>query len=366
MQRTVLHPEHAALGARMAPFAGFEMPIQYDSILAEHRATRRHVAVFDTCHMAEFLIRGRAAVAALERLLSCDVADLPVGHCRYGLLCNEQGGVIDDQILYRLGGADFMMVANAGRRGRDMGWLRSQLPGGAAIEDVSDETAKIDIQGPGSARLLLPLLDEPLAPLRYYTFRRSAYRGETVLVSRTGYTGEIGFELYCPAGLARALWQDCLGRGAQPAGLGARNTLRLEMGFPLYGHELSEDTNAADSGLRRAMSPRKAFVGSDAVRRAASSPRQQLAGIVLSDRRAARQGDVIRGPDGAVAGVVTSGSYAPSVGSAVALSYVTGSSTRVGASVQVDTGRRTLAATVSALPFYRGGTARRPFREFVT
>ena len=364
MQRTVLHPEHEALGAKMAPFAGFDMPIQYDGILAEHDATRRHVTIFDTCHMTELIIRGDAAQAGLGRLVSCDVKDLPVGRCRYGLLCNEQGGVIDDQILYRLGAAEFMIVLNAGTRAKDVAWIRSQLPAGA-VQDVSDQTAKVDIQGPESVRLVQALLDEPLPPLRYYTFCRAAYRDEGVLVSRTGYTGEIGFEIYCPIGAARALWQDCLSRGARPAGLGARDTLRLEMGFPLYGHELSEDRNAAGAGLTRAISSCEAFIGSEAVREAAAAPELQLVGLALAARRAARQGDVVLDHDGGEAGVVTSGSFAPSVGHAVALAYVVPDAARIGSSVQVDNGRRMLAATVSALPFYRHGTARRLFGEFV-
>lgn len=363
MQRTVLHPEHEALGAKMAPFAGFDMPIQYDGILAEHHATRRHVTVFDTCHMTELVIRGDAAEAGLERLVSCAVADVPVGRCRYGLLCNEQGGVIDDLVLYRLALTEFMVVLNAGRREKDVAWVRSALPADT-VRDISDETAKVDVQGPGAVRLLRALLDQPLPPLRYYTFCPAAYRGNSVLVSRTGYTGEIGFEIYCPIAEARTLWQDCLQRGAQPAGLGARDTLRLEMGFPLYGHELSEERNAAASGLRRALSSRKVFIGCDAVREAAADPGLQLVGLSLTGRRAARQGDVIWDGDGAEAGIVTSGSFAPSVGTAVALGYVARSAALIGSSLQIDTGRSMLAATVSALPFYRHGTARAPFADF--
>jgi len=365
LQRTPLYAEHIGLGASMTQFGGYEMPVRYKGILAEHETARTGAVVFDTCHMGEIRAAGPQAESFLDRLLTCPISSLPPGRCRYGMMCREDGGVLDDLIVYRFDDQTFMLVVNAGTRPKDVAWIEEQRDSSGAdvaVEDVSDVTAKIDLQGPGSVKILQRVLDTPIAPLRYFHFTHAAFRGAPVLVSRTGYTGEIGFELYIGAEQAAALWRRCLDLGAAPAGLGARDTLRLEMGYPLYGHELREEYNAAWSGLHRVIAPDKDFIGAEAVRgpRAAE---KRLAGIVLEGRRAAREGASVL-IDGRPAGHVTSGSFAPSVGRAAALAYIAAPQPEAGASVRLDTGRAQLRGTIADLPFYKNGTVRRPFAEF--
>lgn len=362
--RTPLYPRHLSLRARMAPFGGFDMPIQYTGILDEHQACRRGVAIFDTCHMGEFFLAGPHALADLERLVTCEVATLDIGQCRYGLLCNPDGGVRDDLLVYRLAIDAFMIVVNAGTQDADFDWCRSQVSRDSHLENRSSTTAKLDIQGPASPRLMTHLLAEPIVDLRYYRFHENRFADQRVLVSRTGYTGEIGFEIYCPPDTALALWDACLAKEAVPAGLGARDTLRLEVGMPLYGHELSESRNAGDSGFSAAMSTSKDFIGATAIRASDREP-QRLVGLALEGRRAARAGDAILSPLGANSGAVTSGSFSPSLGHAIALGYVHASQAVEGTPLLIQTARDRLPAIVVPRPFYRSGTARQPMRAFL-
>jgi aminomethyltransferase len=364
MKKTVLHDAHLALGAKMAPFGGYEMPIQYRGIVAEHIATREGATIFDTCHMGEFLVTGANAVTDLENILSCPVATLGIGRCRYGFICNETGGVIDDQIVYRMAEKEFFMVVNAATEPSDFDWIGRRLSAGTHIENLSSQTAKLDLQGPASVKIMKRLMAEPLDGMKYYAWARNSYRSTEVLVSRTGYTGEIGFEIYCPNGLVSSFWDDCLGAGALPAGLGARDTLRLEMGYPLYGHELDDRTNAAESGLGRAIDGRKKFIGSSAVLDPAQKQRL-LVGIRLDGRRAARHGDAILDKGGNSAGVVTSGSFSPSLSCAIALGYVPLEQSAPGNHVSIRTDRQTVTGTIVELPFYRNATGRMDLNKFL-
>ncbi len=365
LRRTPLYRQHLRLGARMAPFGGFEMPIQYRGIVEEHQAARRQAALFDTCHMGEFHLSGTTAVADLQRLLTCQVETLPVGRCRYGLLCNEAGGVIDDLLLYRLATDEFMLVGNSARRQPDWLWLRRHVGRQTRLLDQSEEIAKIDLQGPAAVPIAVRLMGEPIDNMVFYSFRKNRYRDREILLSRTGYTGEIGFELYLPVDLAEPLWNDCLELGAAPAGLGARDTLRLEMGMPLHGHELSENRVAGEAGLGRAIAADKKFVGSDKVHDK-SLLKQSLQGILLTDRRAARQGQtVLRAEDEREIGTVTSGSFAPSLGRAVALAYLDRETAKVGDRILVAAGRRRLEGQVVEPPFYRKATGRAKLARFM-
>ncbi|MBD3240720.1 MAG: glycine cleavage system aminomethyltransferase GcvT, partial [Chitinivibrionales bacterium] len=350
--------------ARMAPFGGFEMPISYEGIIAEHTSTRTATTVFDTCHMGEFRISGDQAVNDLEKLLSSRIATMEVGQCRYGLLCNPEGGVIDDEITYRMGEQEFFMVVNAGTQDTDFNWIREHLSPQTAIENLSAETAKLDIQGPQSAKIMQGLLDQTLEGMRFYRFRHNSYRGEQVLISRTGYTGEIGFEVYCSPALALSLWDDLLARDVKPAGLGARDTLRLEMGLPLYGHELTATRNAAECGFMRSIADDKEFIGSGVILDP-SRRTQRLVGMELEGRRAAREGDVVCDDSGTEVGTITSGSYGPSVGRSIALGYVGSAFAQPATRLQVRSARATLTATVVETPFYREATGRRPLKEFL-
>lgn len=361
---TILKAFHEALGAKMAPFGGFLMPIQYSGIVREHEAVRQAAGLFDTCHMGEFVFSGPSAAADLDRIVTCDVATLVTGQCRYGLICNPEGGVIDDMIVYRTGDASFMMVVNAGTQSNDLAWIKAHLSPQTQGLDVSDETGKLDVQGPHAPAILASLLDQPIAGLGYFRFKDNTFEGAPVCVSRTGYTGEIGFELYASCDTTKVLWQALVAAGVTPAGLGARDTLRLEVGLPLYGHEMTPDRNAAESGFTSVLSLDKEFIGCDAVRRHATCG-SVLTGIVLEGRRAAREGDVITLQDGAPLGDVTSGSFAPSLGCAVALGYLPREHVQEGRPVQVKTSRQVLPGMLSSTSFYKQGTVRKPLKRFL-
>ena len=364
MKKTLLYDAHIALGAKMLPFGGYDMPIQYSGIIKEHGATRTAVTIFDTCHMGEFRFSGKSAVADLDRLVSCRVADLGVGQCRYGFLCNEAGGVIDDQIIYRLAEDEFMMVVNAGTQENDFLWIMQHISASTTLVNESAVTAKMDIQGPQSPRLMRSLLDKPIDGLKYFHHQANSFRGNPVLISRTGYTGEIGFEIYLADNLAIEFWKGCIQAGALPAGLGARDTLRLEIGMPLYGHELSEMRNAAESGLLRSIDQSKEFIGAQAVRNPANH-QQTLVGILLEGRRAARAGDGVLSHDGKQVGMVTSGSFAPTLNRAVALAYIDKWVSVEQTLLRIKSGVTEIAGTVSALPLYTGGTARKKLSDYL-
>jgi aminomethyltransferase len=364
LKKTILYDSHITLGAKMAPFGGYEMPIQYSGILREHTATREAVTIFDTCHMGEFRITGAGAVSDLENILSCPVAALKIGQCRYGFLCNEHGGVIDDQIVYRMAENEFFMVVNAATEPADFEWVGWNLSAGTHTENLSARTAKLDLQGPASPKIMRKLMSLPVDDMKYYTWAKNRYRNSEVLVSRTGYTGEIGFEMYCSHDLGRAFWNDCLELGVVPAGLGARDTLRLEMGYPLYGHELDERTNAAESGFGRAIDSSKKFIGSTAVLDPTKKKRL-LVGIQLDGRRAVRHGDIISDKDGNVIGAITSGSFSPSLACAIALGYVTIENSNIGTPLIIRTERQELSGAIVELPFYKKATGRAELKKFL-
>jgi len=362
-KRTPLYGKHVRLGARIVPFGGYMMPVHYTGILAEHRSVRETAAVFDTCHMGEIRVSGTMALADLENLVSSDLGSLAVGCCRYGFLCNHEGGIIDDLLVYRMDDTEFMLVVNAGTCNGDLRWISSHVSGTTEVFDMSGTTAKIDIQGPNGVRIVQEMMDRPIDGLKFYSFLKNTYKGHPVLVSRTGYTGEVGFELYSDTDLTGVLWDEAVERGALPAGLGARDTLRLEMGMPLYGHELSTDRNARETGLQRFISKTKDFIGSAAARNI-SGHGEILAGMAFEGRKAARSGNRIFSESGRNIGVVTSGSFAPSLGYAVALGYIDPDFAEPGTRVEAEAGR-IIAGQVVELPFFREGTARRPLTDFL-
>ena len=364
LKKTILYESHIALGAKMAPFGGYAMPIQYSGIIKEHHAARLAAAIFDTCHMGEFRIQGATAVADLDTILTCPVASMRVGQCRYGFICNENGGVIDDQILYRMKDTEFFMVVNAATEPADFAWVGSHLSPSTSIENLSAQTAKLDLQGPASGGIMREVMELHLDGMKYYTWAANRYHGNDVLISRTGYTGEIGFEIYCPHEVGKAFWQESLDLGAVPAGLGARDTLRLEMGYPLYGHELDANTNAAESGFSRSIGSNKRFIGSGVVLDAAKK-RRLLVGIALEGRRAARHGDVILDKSGKAVGVVTSGSFSPSLSCAIALGYVAIETSAPGTPVRIRTERQELAGRIVEQPFYKKATGREEIGKFL-
>lgn len=358
-QRTPLHEEHHLLNARMAPFAGWDMPIQYQGIIAEHLHTRAHASVFDICHMGEFELTGPTAEADLERLLSLRIATLEPGQCRYGFLLNEAGGVLDDLTCYRLGADRFWLVVNAATRTNDAAWIRGHVSDRTTFKDCSNHTAKLDVQGPESRSAMARALALEVPDLKYFHAATWDMNGLTCLLSRTGYTGEWGYELYFPAPQAAGLWRRLLSSGEiRAAGLGARDTLRLEVGYPLYGHEFSMDRTPVAAVGHRFMDLDKDFIGCAAVRRELEEGVDEvLTGLQFPSRRSARAGDAVY--DGATrVGTVTSGSFAPSLGSAVALAYVRKGCDDPGTALDVESRGARLPCHVVSLPFYREGTAR--------
>ncbi|GAB7080642.1 glycine cleavage system aminomethyltransferase GcvT [Megalodesulfovibrio paquesii] len=353
LRHTPLTARHQALGAKMADFAGFLMPIQYAGIIAEHTQTRTQAALFDICHMGEFLIAGEAAKAELSRVLTHNLDTLAPGRCRYGFLLNENGCAIDDCILYCLKEDSYMLVVNGARVEVDKAWIAARLDK-AYFEDVSDETGKLDLQGPASLEVMEALLGQSLRQIPYFGVAQLEWQGQPLLVSRTGYTGELGYELYCHADMAGPLWDALLAfETVKPAGLGARDTLRLEMGLPLYGHDLDEAHTPAEAGYAALLNSPADYIGKGKDREI----REKLVGLKLEGRRSARHGDVVL-LDGLEVGVVTSGSFCPTINCAAALAFIKAEHAAAPA-YTIRAARAELPATPADLPFHKDGTARK-------
>ena len=367
MQRTPLDAQHRALGARTAPFAGWEMPIQYSGIVDEHRTVRRAAGLFDLSHMGELWVTGASAGDALAFALVTDPRALPVGRAHYSMCCAPDGGILDDLVVYRLGETRWLVVPNAGNRERIADALAARFAGfDVQLEDRSLQTALLAVQGPAALAITAPhVTGAELHPLRYYGVVEAAVCGVPAVVARTGYTGEDGFELFVPWDAAERVWTTLLAAGAahdlKPIGLGARDTLRLEAGMPLYGHELTTATTPFDAGLGRVVRFEKAgdFVGRTALAAAAAAPpTRRLAGLRLRERGIPREGMAVLDADGRPLGAVTSGTMSPTLGQAIAMAYVTPAAAEPGTAVQVQIRDSRAAAEVVALPFYRRERAR--------
>lgn len=342
-QRTPLYDRHVALGARMIDFAGFLMPVQYTSVLAEHRAVRESAGIFDLSHMGELVFTGPDAQANLQFLTTNDVARLEPGQAQYTLLCNERGGVVDDVILYRLEDEAYLMVPNAANIEKDLAWIRARLQGRVSVRDRSRETALIAVQGPKAAAIVAAVAGRDLADIASFHCRKLRFAEGDVLVSRTGYTGEDGFELYLDAQAAPALWDRLLEAGAgqdgrlTPAGLGARDTLRLEARLPLYGNELSEERSPLAAGLAFAVKFDKGeFVGREALlaEQEQGSP-MKLVGFEMLERSVPRQGYPIW-HGGRAVGEVTSGAFSPTLDRDIGMGYVPSELASPGVEVEIE------------------------------
>lgn len=369
LRRTPLHAAQRALGARFMAFSGWELPLSFAGIVEEHQAVRSRAGLFDVSHMGEVLVEGREAPDLAQRALTNDVAGVAPGRAVYSPMCREDGGTLDDLIALRLAEDRLLLVVNAANRERDAAWLAG-LAGGAAarVRDVSEAWAALALQGPAAEAILRAAAGEPagaaLAVLRPFRFLEGVrLGGARCLVSRTGYTGEDGFEVFCRPEDAEPIWACLLEAGAPlglvPCGLGARDTLRLEAGLPLYGHELREDVNPLEAGLERFVRLDKpAFVGREALRRvAAEGPRRRLVGLALRERGGVpRSGCPVR-QDGREVGEVTSGSFAPTLRQPVALALVAAGAAAPGTRLAVEIRGREVAAEVVALPFYRRARA---------
>jgi aminomethyltransferase len=356
---TPLVGRHEALGARLVDFAGWQMPIQYSGILEEHRAVRRRAGLFDLCHMGELFVEGPDAGDALAFAVTTDPRTLVIGRAHYSMICAPDGGILDDLIVYRLAGARFMVVANASNAAVVSDALAERLEGRrAVIDDQSLATALVAIQGPAARGILAPLTGLDLDAVHYYGIAEGAVAGVPSLVARTGYTGEDGFEVFVDAAAATTVW-DALATageaaGLVPVGLGARDTLRLEAGMPLYGNELDRATTPFEAGLGRVVKLAKegGFVGRDALAAAAeAAPRRRLVGLVVRGRGIARHGHPVWSGDRA-SGVVTSGTMSPTLGVPIAMAYVAPADSAPGTMLDVEIREARAAAEVVPLPFY--------------
>ena len=362
---TPLTELHTRLGARMAEFAGYLMPISYAGILEEHRCVREGVGVFDVSHMGEFVVRGRAALDLLQYVTSNDVSKLDVGDAQYSCLPNGKGGIVDDLLVYRLpethcsdGERAYMLVVNAANIQKDWDWIESHNRFDTRLINISAQTGLLAVQGPKAVEAMQSLTELDLASMKYYTFAKGVFAGvDNVLVSATGYTGSGGFELYVPAAHLPAVWEAVLRAGAahgiQPIGLGARDTLRLEKGFALYGNDIDDTTSPLEAGLGWITK----FQKSDFIDRGFLMAQKEaglarkLVGFTVEGRRAPRHGYRIEDSDGHDIGVVTSGTQAPTAGTPIGMGYVPPAFAKVGTSLQIVAGKKRLAATVVKRPF---------------
>jgi len=353
MKHSPLHEEHVTLGARLVEFHGWLLPLRYSSILDEHRHTRTRASVFDCSHMVEHVVRGRAGREALDRLLCVDALGLPVGRCRYGALVTPEGRMVDDAIAMRLDDDTLYLVSNAGAHAPVRALLASS---GTGAEDVSAATAKLDVQGPASRDVLGQLGFAGAAAMRYFAVQRVTWRGVDVILARSGYTGELGFELYLPAERAVDLWRElCAAEGVAPAGLGARDTLRAEMGYALGGQDFDNTCTPLEAGLESFIAWESPCVGIEALRaQKARGGYAVLTGIRSPDRRAPRPGFGVRLGD-RVIGQVTTGTFGPSVVYGVGLARLPAG---LAQGTTLAAGPHGLPVETVEVPFYRKGTCR--------
>jgi aminomethyltransferase len=358
LRSTPICGRHEALKALMAPFGGWNMPIQYDGIIAEHKWCREQAALFDICHMGEFLYQGDLEAGGLEDVFTFSVKTIPVGRSRYGFLLNERGGIIDDLIVFRQAEDKAMIVVNAATADNDFSVISSRLHGGV-FTNISAATGKLDIQGPLSRDVLKSAFGEDFAKLPYFKFTTMEILGSEAIVSRTGYTGELGYEIFLPAVNVGELWDLLLkDKRVKPAGLGARDVLRLEVGYSLYGSDIDEVTTPLEAGLEGFVNFDKNFVGKDALLRQKEQglTRKKVA-FEVAGRRSPRHFYEI-GFSGETVGSVTSGVFSPMLGSGIGIGFVRPDVAAIGTPLTIFHERIDMNATICELPFYRGGSLR--------
>jgi len=357
--KTPLYDIHVSNGGKMVPFAGYLLPVQYEGVIAEHNAVRTAAGIFDVSHMGEILCEGPDALRNLGRVMSNDFSKMKNGDVKYSLILNEEGGVKDDVLVYKFNPEKFLVVVNAANRKKDFEWLAFRASGAVSVKDVSDDFALIALQGPKSRDILARLADASDIPEKYYSFiERAAVSGVECMLSRTGYTGELGYELYAKPEDAPALWRTLLeaGRdfGLVPAGLGARDTLRLEAGMPLYGHEMDESVTPLEAGLGFAVKMSKEdFIGKAALEEK-RDPKRVRVGMKITGRGIVRENETVRAGD-KVIGRTTSGTHAPYLKYPIAMALVEASHSAPGTNVVCDVRGRAIEAEIEPLPFYVTG-----------
>ncbi len=360
MKNTALHEVHVALGAKMVPFAGYNMPVQYAGVNEEHICVREKLGVFDVSHMGEFYVRGAGALALIQKVCSNDASKLIEGKIQYACLPNQEGGIVDDLLVYRIGAEEYLLVVNASNIEKDWDWISSHNDTGAELENVSADISLLAVQGPKAAEALQSLTEVNLSEMGYYTFQRATFAGvEDVLISATGYTGAGGFELYMPNKDAQAIWDAVMKAGEtygiQPAGLAARDTLRLEMGFCLYGNDIDDTTSPLEAGMGWITKFTKDFVNSDALlKQKQEGVKNKLVGFEMIDRGIPRKDYPIADASENIVGRVTSGTMSPSLKHAIGMGYVPAELASEGTEIKIAVRNKFLNARVVKTPFYKG------------
>lgn len=360
MKNTALTSTHIALKAKMVPFAGYNMPVSYEGVNAEHETVRKGVGVFDVSHMGEFLITGEHALDLIQKISSNDASKLVDGKAQYSCMPNNTGGIVDDLIIYRFNEEKYLLVVNASNIEKDWNWISQHNTMGATLRDISDEYSLLAIQGPKAAEAMQSLTDVDLSAIKFYTFEVAPFAGaENVIISATGYTGSGGFEIYCKNEDAKKIWDRVFEAGAdygiKPIGLAARDTLRLEMGYCLYGNDIDETTSPIEAGLGWITKFTKDFINSEELKKQKEEgPERKLIAFELDDRGIPRQGYDIVDDNGKVIGVVTSGTMSPSLEKGIGLGYVPTEMSAPGSKINIQVRKKALPATVVKLPFYKG------------
>ena len=359
MKNTALSATHEALGAKMVPFAGYNMPVQYEGINIEHETVRNAVGVFDVSHMGEFLISGPHALELIQKVTSNDASKLTIGKAQYSCLPNETGGIIDDLIVYRIKEEAYLLVVNASNIEKDWNWIQSQNTIGAEMRDLSEDYSLLAIQGPKAVEAMQSLSSHDLSAIKFYNFVIGDFAGiENVIISATGYTGSGGFEIYCKNSEVKQIWNKVLEAGAdfgiKPVGLAARDTLRLEMGYCLYGNDIDDTTSPFEAGLGWITKFTKDFTNSEALEdEKRRGLERKLIAFELDERGIPRQGyDIVDG-NGKTIGNVTSGTMSPSLGKGIGLGYVPKVFSEVGSKISIQIRKKAIPATVVKLPFYK-------------
>jgi len=356
-KKTPLYDCHVACGGKIVSFAGYLLPVQYSGIIEEHMAVRCKAGLFDVSHMGEVMISGTDALMNINRLFTNDFTNMTDGRVRYSPMCNEEGGIVDDLIVYRMAAEKYLVVVNASNREKDVNWMKSHLVGDVKLEDISDSVAQIALQGPGSKDILQRLTAEENIPPKYYTFFENRdVAGVKCLVSQTGYTGEHGYELYCSPDDAVQLWNALLEAGSTegllPCGLGSRDTLRLEAAMPLYGHEMTDDITPLETGLNFAIKMAKEdFIGKAAIEKK-GEPKIARVGLKATGRGIMREHNEVYIGNEKI-GETTSGTHCPYLKGAYAMAIVNKENSAMGTQVEVDVRGRRVSAEIVPLPFYK-------------
>jgi aminomethyltransferase len=359
MKNTALSSTHEALGAKMVPFAGYNMPVQYEGVITEHEVVRNGVGVFDVSHMGEFLIEGEHALDLIQQVTSNDASKLTIGKAQYSCLPNDDGGIVDDLIIYKIKEDQYLLVVNASNIEKDWNWIQSKNNIGATMRDLSEDFSLLAIQGPKAIEAMQSITSHDLSAIKFYNFVVGDFAGiEDVIISATGYTGSGGFEIYCKNSEVKQVWDKIFEAGAdygiKPIGLAARDTLRLEMGYCLYGNDIDDTTSPIEAGLGWITKFTKTFTNSENLEKEKlNGPKRKLIAFELDERGVPRHGYDIVDTNGNKIGVVTSGTMSPSMNKGIGMGYVPHLFTGVGSKINIQIRKNAIPATVVKLPFYK-------------